>query len=366
MKFLKFDQRSPESKPEEEKTDIRQEGPAPIPYETDAPSDLYTGRNQPGNPSPYNCEPGHGIALVDVLRMVASGVRELTKTALKNGPAGASVEINWDHAFSVIEDAFKKHDITLVTFKDRAKPGSVPYYTKNTKNGIFFWVTPRGNTDKALGDAIRDLKANGMVAFRRENGIILNTAIPLKDGHPPEEVARFSKGTHVNTEQRKDGLWHKLEMDGVEISYKFDPHTDHMNVHCHRGKNGLIDMTAIFVLSHANAKQISKVLRYQAARFTQIFKPESYGLHAASAPFRLKKHVLIYCGDGKTIVVAPDDQSYLLTSKGEYPLCKPEGRVGLDTRLSFIKVQDIKTLNFTHGEVWRKFGHILRKRGLLV
>jgi len=395
MKFLNFDKtidkqvKEEDSKKEDASTKDESEGsdqkgeekeesckeevkskPASLPFKTDNPTDLVSGVGLPWGNGNYNLKPGHGQALVDVLRRVASDVRDLAglkiAKGLDDGPAPASSEINWDHAFSIIEDTFKKNSLRLVNFEDRSQPGSIPYYIKNTSDGILFWVTPRPHTDKPIYESIKALKAAGIVALRRESGILVMSAMPTKDGHPADEVARFSKGTHLETKDQRDGTWHKVEIEGVTIRYKFDPTSHRMEVHCHRGDKGLINTKAEFLLTHANSRQLAKVLKYQAVRFTRMFDPATYGLHAEMDPFRLKKHVLIYCGKGKTLVIGPDDQAFLVTSKGEYPLCKEEGRVALNPNLTFVKLQDIKTLKFVHGDIWVKFGHLLQKRGLLV
>lgn len=386
MKFLKFDKKPDDKqvKDDDAKVEDSKDGaddkegrkkdsgePRGIPWKSDRPEDVVTGNGLPWAASPYNCEPGHGIALVDVLRRVASGVREVAgveKAAapMADGAAPASAELHWDHAFSIIENTFKKNKLRLVTFEDRSEAGAIPYYTKNVKEGILFWITPRAHAEKAIFETVKALRAAGFVALRRESGILVMAGLPKTDGHPADEVARFSRGTHLETQDKRDGTWHKIEIDGVEMRYKFDPTSHKLEVHCHRGDRGLINTQTAFVLTHASAKQISRVLKYQAARFTKMFDPATYGLHAESEPFRLKKHVLIYCGGGKTLVISPEDQAFLVTAKGEYQLTRAEGRVALNPDLTFRKIKDTKNVKFVFGDVWVKFGHLLQKRGLLV
>jgi hypothetical protein len=389
MKFLKFnkkldgrqvkddDAKEPkdaDAKDQEETKNVDEEDdgkPGRIPWKSDSPNDVVTGDGIPWADGAYYCEPGHGIALVDVLRRVASGVREiagLEKQAapLQDGPAPASAELNWDEAFAVIEKTFRKNKVRLVTFQDRSEAGSIPYYLKNMKEGILFYISPRAHVEASLAEAVRALRAAGFVALRRESGILIMAGAPVSDGHAPEEIARFSRGTHLKTKDKRDGTWHVVEINGAVLQYRFDSTSKTLTVKSLKGDTGLIDTETSFVITHSNARQLSKVLKYQASRYTKMFDPATYGLHAEGAPFRLKKHVLIYCGGGKTLVISPDDQAFLVTSKGEYSLTKPEGRVALSSDLTFRKVSDTKNVKFIFGDVWVKFGHLLQKRGLLV
>jgi hypothetical protein len=106
------------------------------------------------------------------------------------------------------------------------------------------------------------------------------------------------------------------------------------------------------------------VLKYQAVRYKRLFTPETYGLTAASAPFKLKKHVITYCGNGHSLIITPEDHAYVVTDKGESLLCKTEGKIGLKPGLSFKTVTN--NTKYTFGDIWSKFGHLLAKRGLFL
>ena len=387
MKLLNFDSGKPkDNKPEVEKEEktpkekpkAKEEGGA-LAFETNNPEDVVTGKEKestliPGGQiaqkedvlpadvlpwanSTYNVEPGHGISLVDVLRRVASNVKKLIEGKRDNdGPAGASAELNWDQAFSIIKNVFKQNDIKLVEFKDRAKHEAVPYYLRNTPDGIFFWISPREHAETALNEAVRQLQANGMTAVRRESGILLQAATPNSQVFTPEDVAHYSKGENIPS---KKG--YTLDIEGKVFHYDFNENTNILSVHCSKGP---IKTSTSFVMQHANSKQIARALKYQAKRYDRIFHPETFGLVGATEPFKLKKHIITYCGNGQSLVVSPDDEAYIITDKGDSLLCKQEGKLGLSPDLTFKKVTN--STKFIYGDIWCKFGHLLAKRGLLI
>ena len=348
-------------------------------FETDNPEDIVTGTDKlqpaseralkedslksdatPWAKSPYQVEPGHGIALVDVLRRVASEVLLLVE-AKKEGPAAASAEISWKQAFNIIKDTFKKNGIRLVEFKDREKHEAVPYYTRNTTDGIFFWINPRDHAEQALNEATKALVSNGMMAVRRESGILLHSARPSHEVFTAEEVASLCKGEHTETKEDKGNTWHTVNIKGKLFRYSYDPKCHKLSIYSSKGP---IETCDTYTVPRANSKHIARVIRYQAKRYDRLFEPTTYGLTGVSAPFKLKKHIITYCGNGQSLVITPENEAYLMTDKGESLLCREEGKLGLNPDLTFKKVQ--KTTKFIYGDIWCKFGHILAKRGLLI
>lgn len=389
MKLLNFDSGKPKNdkdpkkdKAPKEKPRAKGEGGA-LAFETNNPEDVVTGKEKkvketnetiPGGQlaqkedvlpadalpwanSTYNVEPGHGLALVDVLRRVATDVKKLIEGKRSNdGPAGASAELNWDQAFAIIKNVFKQSNIKLVEFKDREKHEAVPYYLRNTPDGMFFWISPRDHAEAALNEAVKQLQANGMTAVRRESGILLQSANPNSQVFTPEEVAHYSKGENIPL---KSG--YALELKGKLFHYDYDENNHSLSIHCSKGP---IKTSTVFVMQHANSKQIARTLRYQAERYTRMFHPETFGLVGAAAPFKLKKHIITYCSNGQSLVISPEDGAYLITDKGDSLLCRHEGKLGLNPDLTFKQVTN--STKFIYGDIWCKFGHLLAKRGLLI
>lgn len=366
MKFLDFSKepvKPSKLEPAKDEKDEDKENPekdADWLFKTDNPVDTVQSTT---SPLPYGLgtryvEPGHGLALVDVLRRVASSVRKIANPFLKN------VDENlWKEALDIISKAFKSYNMNLVQFHEQGSHNDVPYYVKETKNGIHFWVNERNNTNLALTEALKALKENGILAIKREHGILLSFIPKMETTYNPAEVARHSKGLHVNTENTKKDCWHTIDMEGFTLKYCYDSKLGKLTIHC---KGGFIPTTEVYQLNDATSRKISKILKYQAKRYSKLADPATYNLTQAGKPFRLKKHGLIYCGEGKTLVITPQDEAYLVTDKGEYKLCREEGKIGLNPALTFNKIKNHKNLKYTFGDIWVKFGHLLAKRGLFV
>jgi hypothetical protein len=340
-----------------------------VEYETDSPQDLVTGEGDPNDHSPeklppidltyapttYQVEPGHGMALVDVLRRVAKSLVHIAKK--DEGPANASKEVNWKKAFVIIKRAFRSYGMKLVEFKHRHKNDAIPYYVKNTPEGLYFWVTPKGKTEAAIAEAHKQLKTIGFSAVVKECGILLTENPVSTNICNLEEIASYAKGIHVSS---KNG-WAVVEIGDYHFHYKYVKNDNILHIHSLQGP---IETATTYNVHDGNEQKIAKVLRYQAVKYQKMFEPETFGLKAEGKPFKLKKHSITYCGDGKSLIVTPNDEVYAVTDKGESLLCRPEGKIGLKIELTFKPVTN--NTKYVCGDIWSKFGHLLAKRGLLV
>ena len=374
MKFLNFpskpaesaktkDNEDPKEKKEEEVPEdaevSEEQKAADLLFKTDGPVDTVTGNdkhNVYNNASPYNDNIGHGHPLTDVLRVIAANVRAFAESS-------AVEEEVWEQAFKIIQAAFKAHNMGLVEFQNKVSHTDIPYYTRQTKDGMHIWINERNNTNLALNEAIRNLKLNGIPAVKREHGILVALSLGEEATHDPEEIARFSKGLHKSTKTEKKKCWHTLEMGDHKLKYCYDGRLGTLTIHC---SGGFVPTTAVYNMHEAKSKQIAHMLKYQAERYTRMANPATYGLEEVGKPFRLKKHGLVYCGGGKTLVICPDDCAYILTEKGEHSLCLEEGKIATSPAKSFKVVKDPKSLTYHFGDIWQKFGHLLAKRGLFV
>jgi len=306
-----------------------------------------------GPESNYRLKPSHGENLADKLRNVATVIRKVNEHV-----AGVLNDIA---VLDIIKDVFKDNNLLLITFADRInEPLGLIYYTKDTGDGLKFWITKQNiNINAALREACSKLRELGYTAIMQGDGILIMSGVPIKDAHDPAIVARMVGGEVVKVRNRKKVSWYGVSVDKKMFSYSYD-HKGLLTVEC---KKGACDITTTYQLSDVNSRQIANFLQYQIKRYEKIFEPESYGLNSLVPPFRHRKHALISCGEGCVIVITPEDRAFLVTTKGQYDLCRDEGRLGLDTNKSFKTIHHVNALNFERGDIYAMFSNILRKRG---
>ena len=298
-------------------------------------------------------KPTSGQNIADLLRNVANFIQEDNKRI-------ASI-LNTVAVLDIIKDVFKDNNIKLISFSERIdNPFGIIYYTKDDKDGLKFWVTKQDlGINNALRESCSKLRELGYTAIIQGYSILIMSGVPVKDSHDPYIVARLFGGEIVKGKNRRNVSWYTLSLDKKFFSYTYD-HQGILTIEC---KKGVIDTTAKYQLSDVNNRQIANFLQYQAKRYDKIFEPESYGLNSLVKPFKHRKHALISCGEGCVIVITPDDHAYLVTTKGQYDLCREEGRLSLDTKKSFKTIHHVNSLNFERGEIYNMFSNILRKRG---
>lgn len=291
---------------------------------------------------------------------IFTALRNIANCISPNNARVASV-LNDIAILDVIKDVFRNNNLNLISFAERIdNPFGLIYYTKNNRDGLKFWVTKQDlNINSALRESCSKLRELGYTAIMQGDSILVMSGVPVKDSHDPQIVARMVDGEIVKVKGKRKNSWNTISVDKKLFSYNYD-HQGILTIEC---KKGVCDITTTFQLSDINNRQIANFIQYQIKRYEKIFEPESYGLDSLMTPFRHRKHALISCGEGCVIVITPDDHAYLVTTKGQYDLCREEGRLSLDTRKSFKTIHHVNSLNFERGDIYVMFSNILRKRG---
>lgn len=295
--------------------------------------------------SRYKVKPGCNGHISDLLMNVAQVKADLISEAV---------------VLDVIKSVFRENNLVLVEFSDRTEtPFGLIYYLRKTPDGLKFWVTKQDlSIQHALLEACRELKELGYAAILQGSNILITGGVPVKDNHDPYIVASFVGGKVVSIKENQKHPLYIISFDGKLFCYSYTK--DKLTIECSKG---ICVITAEFKLSDISNRKIANILSYQIKRYNKIFMPESFGLKSMISPIRHRKHALLSCGEGCVIVITPDDHVYLVTTRGQYDLCRPEGKISLDVNKSFKTINHVNTLNFTRGDIYDKFSSFLRNRG---
>ncbi len=319
--------------------------------ETDSPKDIVSDINDLDAPNlgkRYKLKPGHGQSVSDFLKHVANNQPEA---------------LNVPELTNIIKRIFSKNNVILVDLSEQFEnPLGILYSIKETSDGIKFCFTQQSLLiNKSIIEACNHLKELGYAAVQQGMNILITAANPRRDTHDPDEVAKLVNADFASAKEYKKIPEYTIKKDKKIFLYKIE--NSNLVIECSKG---LCNTTAIYQLSDINTRKIANVLNYQIDRYEQIFNPCSYGLSPLIKPFKHRKHALIGCGDACVIVITPNDESYLVTEAGEYPLCKPEGRISLDIKKSFKRIHHVNRLNFSMGEIYDTFSKLLRNRGYFI
>lgn len=252
---------------------------------------------------------------------------------------------------SHIVSYFRENGYSLSSRDDKKKT-DYKYVSRIDKDSFSFELDNPDMTSRSLMEGLSSTLTN--VGFQtvllNKNSIIIRS--PQKFSDYFDDVVSM-----LGAIQSKDGMI----LNGMVYSFDISP----KNVMTVRNSKGLISTACSYTIDSVSPKRIADVIRYQDRRYQSIFNEESYDTWFLSSPLKLKKHAIFYLGESRNLIVAPDDESYLVTGSGECQLTRPEGRRNLDIHNTFRTIESAARSQMSKGSVYKAFGHLLEKRGLI-